>query len=125
MAYTHEWKINYMDTKLSQNTLEKVVVSCQWSINSADSEDPKIRASNYGYCTFGEPDEENFIAYDTLTETTVLEWIWANGISKPNVEMGMESSMDAMRNPPTVVLSNPWVPAPIVVQENEQSTANT
>lgn len=108
MAYTYEWKINYMDTKLSVNGLEKVVVSCQWTVSGVDSEDPKIRTSNYGYCTFKDPEEDTFLAYDDLTEATVLDWIWANGVDRENVENGLASSMDTMRTPPTVILTNPW-----------------
>lgn len=120
MAYSYEWKINYMDTKLSQNGLEKVVVSCQWSITGVDVDDSHVRSSTYGYCTFKDPEEDTFLAYDDLTEATVLDWIWANGVDREGVENGLASSMDTMRNPPTVILSNPWTATVNTVQPNTE-----
>lgn len=108
MANTYSWKINYMDTKPSQNGLEKVVVSCQWSVTATDGETPPTTASNFGYATFSSPDSEAFTAYDSLTEADVLAWVWASGVDKSSVESGLDAQINQAKNPPTVVLSNPW-----------------
>ena len=97
-----------MDTKLSQNGLDKVVVSCQWSVSATDDSTPPVTASNFGYATFASPDPDAFTAYDSLTEADVLAWVWAGGVDRAAVENGLDGSIDQAKNPPTVILSNPW-----------------
>lgn len=108
MSYVFEWHINYLDTAPQVESLERVVKSCQWSIRGYDSEDSSISSSNFGYCNFGEPDSESFVAYADLTEQDILNWIWANGVDRDGIEQGLATSMDGQRNPPTVILPNPW-----------------
>lgn len=97
-----------MDTKLSQNGLDKVVVSCQWSVTATDNLTPATTANNFGYATFSSPDPEAFVAYDSLTEADVLAWIWAGGVDKVGVEGGLDAQINQAKNPPTVILNNPW-----------------
>lgn len=113
MAVTHTWSVNYLDTAPLEGSLEKVVKSCRWSISSVEvvqtQDGPKTyAASNYGYAQFNSPDPQAFVAYETLTEAQVLDWVWDSGVDKASVEAGMEQSIEGQKNPPTVVLANPW-----------------
>lgn len=97
-----------MDTKLSDNGLDKVVVSCQWSVSATDGESPATTASNFGYASFSSPDPAAFVAYDSLTEADVLAWVWAGGVDRAAVESGLDNTITQAKNPPTVILANPW-----------------
>lgn len=112
MANTYSWKINYMDTKPSLDELEKVVVSCQWSVSATDDGTPPVSVNNFGYATFTSPDPDSFTAYDDLTEADVLEWVWASGIDREAVEAGLDNQIQQLKSPPTVILINPWNSAP-------------
>lgn len=114
MATTYTWSINYMDTKSSEDGLTDVVVSCQWSLSGVDG---NYNASNYGYTKFAPPQASDFTAYATLTQEQVLSWVWDapvenGGVDKASAEAGIDSQIEAKKNPPTIVLPNPWAPAP-------------
>lgn len=119
MANSYTWKINYLDTALSENGLEKVVKSCRWSVDATDGEAKPTTASNYGYAEFSAPDAESFVAYDTLTEQQVLDWIWANGVDKETVQAGLDATIASTKAPAVTVLRNPWDPAPQVPPTQE------
>ncbi len=116
MAITYSWRVDHMDTKMSQNGLDKVVVSCRWSITATDDSTPPVTANDFGYATFSSPDANTFTAYDDLTEETVLGWIWASsspsGDYRGDIEAGLAAQIDQVKNPPTVILANPWNSAP-------------
>lgn len=113
MAVTHTWAVNYLDTAPLEGSLQKVVKSCRWSITSSEEVQTEegsktYTSSNYGYAQFESPDPQAFVSYESLTEAQVLDWVWAAGVDKASVEAGMEQNIDAQKNPPTVVLANPW-----------------
>ena len=110
MATNFTWTINYMDTKPSEDGLTDVVVSCKWSIQGVDGD---LTASNFGYTTFAPPQAGDFTAYADLTQDQVLGWVWSapsenGGVDKAAVEAGIEQQIEAQKNPPTVIIPNPW-----------------
>ena len=116
MSATYTWQIAYMDTKPQQDGLENVVISCKWNLLGTDGE---FTRSNFGYTRFEAPQSEDFTAYADLTEETVLGWVWAapsenGGVVKADAEAAIAAGIEADRNPPSVILSNPWVPVPPV-----------
>lgn len=108
MANSYTWKINHLDTALSENGLEKVVKSCRWSVDATDGESTSV--STYGYANFTAPETDSFVAYDSLTEQQVLDWVWANGVDKALTEKSLDDQIDAIKNPPIKILRNPWAP---------------
>lgn len=112
MSNTYTWRINYLDTKLQEGSLEKVVISCQWTVSGTDG---TLTATNYGYAHFDSPNTENFTAYDSLTEEQVLNWVWTKspengGVDKSKMEENIDAQIEAQKNPPVVILPNPWNP---------------
>ena len=112
MANSYTWKINHLDTALSENGLEKVVKSCRWSLDATDGGDTPVTVSTYGYVNFASPaDASAFVAYDSLTEQQVLDWVWASdSFDKALIEKSMDDQIDAIKNPPVKILRNPWAP---------------
>lgn len=111
MANSYTWKIDHLDTALTENDLQKVVKSCRWTVTAKDDSDPAVTTSTYGYSTFESPSTETFVAYDNLTEQTVLDWVWSSGTDKEKVQQELDVQLDLIKNPPVKVLRNPWAPA--------------
>ena len=87
MANTYTWRINAIDCYTSKEGLEKVAYNVHWSYFATDGEHT---ASMIGVQSVGEPDPENFVAFEELTEEQVVEWITAS----MDVEQ-MQESLDA------------------------------
>lgn len=113
MATTFKWSIDYLDTKLHEDSLEKVVKSCRYTIVAVSDDDPSIIVSDYGYSNFETPSSDDFALYDDLTEEQVLGWVWASGV-KESREAGLEDRIYQIKNPPTVILQKPWENVPVV-----------
>jgi hypothetical protein len=95
-----------MDTKKVDGDLTNVVVSCKWSVTAqADTGETQ---TTFGYANFASPSPEEFIAYDGLSEETVLGWVYASGLDKEATEESLATQLEEKKNPPVVVLPNPW-----------------
>lgn len=98
------WKIEGMIVKPQEGSLTDVVVTAHYRCIATDQ---NFAASNYGSTGFSAP-SENFIAYADLTEQTVLDWCYANGVDKDAVEANVLRELNILINPPTVTLPLPW-----------------
>lgn len=107
MANTYKWKIDYLDTVPSQNGLSNVVKSCRWTATALDDGTPPVEALTWAYAEFDAPDQETFVAYESLTESAVLDWIWTK-VPKAQIEASLDAEIEGKKNPPSVVLPNPW-----------------
>jgi len=72
MANTYSWRINAIDCYTSKDGLEKVAYNVHWSYFLTDGEHT---VSMIGVQSIGEPDAENFVAFEDLTEEAVIGWI--------------------------------------------------
>ena len=64
-------------------------------------------ASAYGTCGFTpDPDDDDFIAYDSLTEATVLGWVHAE-VDQDATEAALTANIEAQKNPVTAD-GMPW-----------------
>ena len=70
MAATMNWTISTLERELSDGG----VIVAHWRCTASDGD---YSASSYGTCGFT-PDASapDFVAYDSLTEATVLGWVW-------------------------------------------------
>jgi hypothetical protein len=98
------WKIESMIVKPQDGSHSDVVVTAAWRCSDSSGE---FSASNYGSMGFASPGDD-FVAYPDLTEADVLEWVWANGVDKAEVEANVARELDMLVNPPTVAKPLPW-----------------
>jgi hypothetical protein len=72
-----------------------------------EAEDGDYTASSYGTVGFS-PDasDSGFIAYDSVTEATVLGWVYGV-IDKAETEAALQTKIDADRTP-TTASGTPW-----------------
>ena len=74
MANTNHLKITKLDVKLLEEELQNVVYQAQFKYE-AESEDLQHSAIISSSCSIQEPDLDNFIPFEDLSEEMVNEWV--------------------------------------------------
>ena len=88
---TITWKIN----NLERQTSDGLVTVVHWG---ASAEDGDISASIVNTQALERGD--SFVSYDTLTEQTVLGWLW-DKVDKDAVESALTAQIEAQKAPVT------------------------
>ncbi len=92
------WTISNLD----RQTSDGFVTTAHWRCTAVDGEHS---ASVYSTCSWS--DGTPTVAYNQLTQETVLGWIWANGVDKDAVEASLAAQIEAKKNP-TTATGVPW-----------------
>jgi hypothetical protein len=95
---TTTWNISQLD----RQTSDGFVTTAHWQATAVDGEHS---ASVYATCSWS--DGTPTVAYNQLTQQTVLGWIWANGVDKDAVEASLAAQIEAKKNP-TTATGVPW-----------------
>jgi hypothetical protein len=82
------------------NAVKKIFWECQGREGS-------IMMRAQGAVELGDPDPDNFVSYDALTEDSVLNWVWDN-VGKDKVQDALEIRISNKSNLNVVKLPNPW-----------------
>ena len=106
MAITKTWEINTLERDLSDGYVTKVI----YRVKGLSDSEEKARAT--GSVEFIKPESglpSDFIAYDSLTSSTVLGWLTTSLGSEKVKEI--EASLEAAVNEaitPTTAAGVPW-----------------
>jgi hypothetical protein len=94
---TITWKISQLD----RNTADGFVTTAHWTATAVDGEHS---ASTYATASWplGTPE----VPYDSLTEATVLNWVWES-VDKEATEASLAAQIEAKKNPVTAS-GKPW-----------------
>jgi hypothetical protein len=92
------WNISQLD----RQTSDGFVTTAHWQATAVDGD---YSASTYATCSWS--DGTPTVAYNQLTQETVLGWIWANGVDKDAVETSLAAQIEAKKNP-TTATGVPW-----------------
>ena len=125
MATTFTWVINQMDTKPQEDTLTDVVITIHWSrfAEHIVGAEPIIVLS-YGTMACATPSETDFTAYPDLTYDQVCSWLEA-GLNVTEIDLGLQSQIDNIINPPIIVLPLPWAPTTTTTTLSPTTTTTT
>jgi hypothetical protein len=93
---TTVWTVSQLD----RNTADGFVTTAHWQCTATDGD---YSASVYASCGF---DGELSVAYDSLTEETVLAWVWES-VDKEATEAAVLAQIEAQKNPVTAT-GLPW-----------------
>ena len=89
---------------LERNLADGGVTVAHWRVEEVDGD---YSAASYGTCSFTpDPDASDFVAYDSLTEATVLGWVWAD-VDQSATEAALTADIEAQKNP-TSADGMPW-----------------
>jgi hypothetical protein len=92
------WNISQLD----RQTSDGFVTTAHWQANATDGD---YSASVYSTCSWS--DGTAIIPYASLTQETVLGWIWANGVDKAATEAALNAQIELQKNPVTAT-GVPW-----------------
>jgi hypothetical protein len=108
MAATMNWTISTLERELSDGG----VIVAHWRCNASETvgtgdDAVDYSASSYGTAGFTyDASSEDFVAYEDLTETDVLAWVWES-VDKEATEEALAAQLDAAKNP-TSAAGTPW-----------------
>jgi hypothetical protein len=92
------WTISQLD----RQTSDGFVTTAHWQATAVDGEHS---ASIVNTCSWA--DGTPTVAYNQLTQETVLGWIWANGVDKDATEAALEAQIAEQKAPKTA-RGLPW-----------------
>lgn len=84
-----KWTISNLDRKVETG----YVYQAHWRCDAVDGE---FSASVYATCSWSEG--QPTVAYDALTQETVLGWVWAS-VDKQAAEDAVTAQINAQKNP--------------------------
>ena len=94
---TYNWKINTLES----NTADGYVTVAHWQATAVDGEHT---ASVYATVSWAEGTPT--IAYDNLTEATVLGWVWES-VDKASTESALAAQIALLKSP-VKTSGTPW-----------------
>jgi hypothetical protein len=92
------WNIS----QTNYETANGFVTTAHWQATAIDGD---YSASVYSTCSWSEGTAT--IPYASLTQETVLGWIWANGVDKAATEATLNAQIELQKNPVTAT-GVPW-----------------
>ena len=100
MTTEFKWSVPTLERKLDDG----FVFTAHWRAVASDGD---FSASSYGTAGFSQdPEADDYIPYEDLTEEQVLAWVWES-VDKENTEASLQSKIDADKNP-TSATGTPW-----------------
>lgn len=95
--------MNFTISTLESNTDGGVIVA-HWQVNKASGENV---ATSYGTVSFTpDADAEGYVAYDSLTEATVIGWV-QEALDTEALETSLDADL-AEQASPSVTVGTPW-----------------
>tara|TARA_R110002020_G_scaffold464129_1_gene684560 strand:+ start:2142 stop:2471 length:330 start_codon:yes stop_codon:yes gene_type:complete len=73
MAITYTWNFEQLDSDVEKNDLNDVIVAISWRLTGVD--DGGKQASIHSKTQIGDPNADNFTAYDDVTKAEVKNWV--------------------------------------------------
>ncbi len=102
------WTISAMDCLLQNGNLTNVVTNVHWRFKGTQvHEGVTYTAEQYGVTYVGEPNEEDFVVYEDLTEEEVVGWL-ALFLDISAMTQALQDNIDKQINPVVVTRVPSW-----------------
>jgi hypothetical protein len=98
MTIAYNWTITTTNYEVSNG----FITTAHWTASAVDGD---YTASIYSTCSFAAA--EPSIPYADVTMQEVLDWCWANGVSKDATEAALAQNIELQKNPVTAT-GTPW-----------------
>ena len=104
MAITYKYKIGNLEYT---NDDKKAVLIAHYDVRASDSDLGEQSVRSYGTVSFSpDPDASDFVAFEDLTEDTVLDWVKGE-LDTDSIEATLASKLEEA-NAPKTVSGLPW-----------------
>lgn len=97
------WKVLSIQSHKHEDGFTDVVHMVTWICSDTDG----TNTVQVGGDTEVDPPTQNFIPYQNLTETIVLDWVKSK-INPTQIESNLQQQLTYMANPPLETLPLPW-----------------
>ena len=101
MTATFTWTIPLCEHVIADGGINVVHWRCTAEETVGTGDDAvTYTASSYGTCGLTyDASASDFVAYDSVTQSDVEGWIWANGVDQSEIETSLQANIDAQKNP--------------------------
>ena len=99
----YEWQINALDAKIKEDDHSDVIYNVHWGYNASKGDYTANMIGTYGVVY----DKDNFIKYDELQKSDVIEWLEA-GLDVDSMQTNLSGQIDVLENPTDIVLRPSW-----------------
>lgn len=108
MAATFTWSIPTVEHTIADGGINVAHWRCDGSETVGSGDDAvTYTASSYGTVGFSpDPDSDDFIAYDSVTEANVIAWVQAE-VDQSETETALQNQINADKTP-TTGSGTPW-----------------
>lgn len=104
MSIQYSWEISSLEIAPSENGLSNVIKQVNWTYKATDGTNT---VSTSGALNLDNPDQSNFIPYQSVTFDTVKSWL-NNQVDKQYLEIYLNSLLEKIANNLILVNHNPW-----------------
>jgi hypothetical protein len=114
MATTNfSWVISSLDCAVESEGLPNVinVIHYRYQATQVDG-DKTWFAETYGASSVGQPNPQNFVPYEDVTEAEVISWL-EEILPMEAMQASLEANIALQINPVEITLPLPWAPAPV------------
>ena len=109
--------ISALNCAVEKEGLPNVINVIHWRYQATQVDGEKTWfAETYGATSVGQPNPQNFVPYEDVTEAEVISWLEAV-LPVEAMQAGLEANIALQINPKEVTLPLPWAPAPTSVVE--------
>jgi hypothetical protein len=114
--------ISALNCSAEKDGLPKVIHTIHWRYQAEKTEGEKTYfVDTYGASSVGQPNPENFIPYEDITEAEIVSWLEAT-LPIEAMQVGLEAKIEEQINPTELTPPLPWVSTPTELPVFEEST---
>ena len=116
MATTNfQFVISQLNCAVESEGLPNVINVIHWRYQATQVDGDKTYfAETYGASSVGQPNPQNFVPYEDVTEAEVVGWL-TEILPVEAMQASLEANIALQINPTEVTLPLPWAPAPIEI----------
>jgi hypothetical protein len=109
MATTNfQWVISQLNCAVESEGLPNVINMIHWRYNATQADGDKTWfAETYGATSVAQPNPQNFVPYEDVTEDEVIGWLEAV-LPVEAMQSSLEANINLQINPTEITLPLPW-----------------
>ena len=109
MEKTFEWVITQMTCVKQEGDLQDVVILVNFfrNLNEIDNDGKLWISQSLGDYKCPSPSADDYTPYENLTKEQVIGWLEA-GLDVESIDRYLEANILEQKNPPVIILPNPW-----------------